>query len=97
MPDSAIAKLPITQAQYRAAQKAYKIFNAELFEGMLPNVLVTSQLHAKARGYFSPDRFSGRNEPATAHELALNPDCFTGRTYEQLGVEFLKLSPSPQG
>ena len=73
---------PITPAEYGAFQKAYDFFNAELFGGTLPHVLVTLQRHAKARGYFSPKRFTGRTETAAAHELAMNPDSFTGRTDE---------------
>lgn len=71
----------ITQAEYRAFQLAYDFFNAELFAGTLPNVLVTLQRHAKAYGYFSPERFIGRAEKEAAHELAMNPDHF-GRTDE---------------
>ena len=74
----------ITSAQYRAFQEAYDFFNAELFAGSLPPVLVTLQRHAKARGYFSPERFTGRIEDAAAHELAMNPDSFTGRTDEEI-------------
>jgi predicted SprT family Zn-dependent metalloprotease len=75
---------PITPIAYQAFQKAYDFFNAELFGSSLPHVLVTLQRHARARGYFSPERFTGRIEPATAHELALNPDTFSGRTDEQI-------------
>src|ERR1700691_2480214 len=74
----------ITQAQYRALQHAYEFFNKELFAGKLPNVLVTLQRHAKAKGYFSPNQFTGRSESSTAHELAMNPDSFTGRTDEEI-------------
>jgi len=74
----------LTQAQYRAFQDAYDFFNRELFGSSLPPVLVTLQRHAKAQGYFSPERFTGRVEPAAAHELALNPDGFTGRTDERI-------------
>jgi hypothetical protein len=74
----------ITQAEYRAFQEAYDFFNAELFGGSLPHVLVTLQRHAKARGYFSPDRFKGRNEDTAVHELAMNPACFTGRSDEEI-------------
>ena len=45
---------PITSVEYRAFQQAYDFFNAELFGGSLPHVLVTLQRHAKARGYFRP-------------------------------------------
>ena len=71
----------ITQAEYRAFQQAYDFFNAELFSGGLPHVLVTLQRHAKAYGYFSPERFIGRTGEDVAHELAMNPDHF-GRTDE---------------
>lgn len=71
----------ITQAEYRAFQQAYDFFNRELFGGGLPNVLVTLQRHARAYGYFSPERFVGRTGKDAAHELALNPDHF-GRTDE---------------
>lgn len=71
----------ITQAEYKAFQQAYDFFNAELFAGTLPNVLVTLQRHTKAYGYFSPERFIGRTEKEAAHELAMNPDHF-GRTDE---------------
>jgi predicted SprT family Zn-dependent metalloprotease len=74
----------LTTAQYRAFQEAYDFFNAELFGGALPHVLVTLQRHAKARGYFAPERFRGRIEDAAAHELAMNPDSFTGRTDEEI-------------
>jgi predicted SprT family Zn-dependent metalloprotease len=43
---------------------------------------VTLQRHARAKGYFAPERFAGRVENTTAHELALNPDVFTGRSDE---------------
>jgi hypothetical protein len=38
------------------------------------------QRHANTRGYFFPERFSGRIDTAAVHELALNPDSFTGGT-----------------
>lgn len=75
---------PITPAQYLAFQEAYYFFNAELFAGSLPYVLVTLQRHAKTRGYFSPERFTGRIAKAAVHELALNPDTFNGRSDEEI-------------
>jgi hypothetical protein len=74
----------ITPVEYSAFQKACDFFNTELFGGLLPNVLVTLQRHAKSRGYFSPERFRGRVEEELAHELALNPDCFPERTDEEI-------------
>jgi SprT-like family len=69
-----------TQLEYQGFQNAYDFFNRELFGGSLPQVLVTLQRHAKTKGYFSPERFTGRIDNAAVHELALNPDGFTGRT-----------------
>ncbi len=76
----------ITEREYRAFQVAYDFFNAELFGGSLPHVLVTFQRHAKAKGYFSPERFVSREAEGvtTAHELAMNPDVFTGRSDEAI-------------
>jgi ribosomal protein S27AE len=70
----------ITLKEYQGFQRAYDLFNRELFAGSLPQVLVTLQRHANTRGYFSPERFKGRIDRQTVHELALNPDNFTGRT-----------------
>jgi hypothetical protein len=70
----------ITLKEYQGFQRAYDFFNRELFAGSLPQVLVTLQRHANTRGYFSPERFKGRIDRQTVHELALNPDNFTGRT-----------------
>jgi predicted SprT family Zn-dependent metalloprotease len=79
------AQEAITPAQYRAFQEAYDFFNAELFAGSLPHVLVTLQRHANAKGYFAPERFTDRTEArTTAHELAMNPDTFIGRSDEEI-------------
>ena len=69
-----------TKTEYQGFQEAYDFFNQELFQGRLPQVLVTLQRHAKSLGYFSSERFNGRIENAAVHELALNPDTFIGRT-----------------
>jgi hypothetical protein len=72
----------VTPAQYRAFQQAYDFFNEALFSRTLPQVMVTLQRKAKAKGYFSPERFVGRIDKSAVHELAMNPDCFTGRNDE---------------
>lgn len=75
----------ITSIEYRAFQQAYDFFNRQLFGGALPHVLVTLQRKGRTRGYFSPERFTGRGRPrATAHELAMNPNSFTGRSDEDI-------------
>jgi hypothetical protein len=80
----AAAKEAITPKHYRAFQEAYDFLNAELFDGSLPQVLVTLQRQAKSRGYFAPERFRGRIEDAATHELAMNPDTFTGRSDQEI-------------
>jgi predicted SprT family Zn-dependent metalloprotease len=71
----------VTAAQYQALQDAYNLLNEQLFDGSLPQVMVTLQRHSRAHGYFAPERFRGRVLPhAVVHELALNPDTFIGRT-----------------
>jgi predicted SprT family Zn-dependent metalloprotease len=74
----------ITSQQYLDFQAAFDFFNDQLFAGGLPQVLVTLQRHARARGYFAPDRFHGRGNKTTVHEIALNPDCFCEETDERI-------------
>ena len=50
-----------------------------IYSGSLPHVLVTLQRHAKARGYFGPERFTACIEETAVHELALDPNSLTGR------------------
>src|SRR5687767_4642412 len=73
-----------TKTEYQGFQHAYDVFNRELFGRSLPQVLVTLQRHANTRGYFSPKRFHGRIDKAAVHDLALNPDTFTGRPDESI-------------
>lgn len=76
---------PLTALEYGTFQDAYDHFNCALFEGRLPQVLITLQRHANARGYFSRDRFQHRDHiQKRVHEVALNPDCFNGRTDEEI-------------
>src|SRR5215813_427420 len=73
----------ITQTEYSAFQQAYDFFNAQLFNSQLPGVLITLQRHSKSYGFLAPEKFVGRGNEITAHELALNPDHF-GRTDETI-------------
>lgn len=69
----------ITTGEYTAWQAAYDFFNARLWAGKLPNVLITMQRHPKSYGYFHAHHFVGRDADAAVHELAMNPDGFNGR------------------
>jgi predicted SprT family Zn-dependent metalloprotease len=74
----------ITPVEYTGLQKAYDHFNRELFDGKLPDVFITYQRRAHSAGYFSADRYSGRDIKLGKHELALNPDGFIERTDKQI-------------
>ena len=76
----------ITTTEYGSFQAAFDWFNTHLFEGCkLPNILITLNRHPKSKGYFSPDRFTGRTDTdAKVSELALNPDVFPGRSDEDI-------------
>ena len=75
----------ITAVEYSGFQRAYDYFNRKLFDGTLPQVLVTLQRKPKMRGYFWAQQFQGRAATATTtDELALNPDHFTGRTDKEI-------------
>jgi hypothetical protein len=72
---------PITAVEYGTLQDAYDHFREALFEGDLPQVLITLQRHPRARGYFSAKSFQSRDKVrGHVHEIALNPDSFNGRT-----------------
>jgi predicted SprT family Zn-dependent metalloprotease len=65
---------PTAQA-YAELQKAYDHFNLELFEGTLPDCLLTLQREKDTYGYFSRNRFiSSAGEKID--EIALNPSYF---------------------
>ena len=67
----------ITEQQYNVLQRAYDCFNARLFNSELPDAFITMNRKRGARGYFSPNRFVGRNTGESLHEISLNPDCMT--------------------
>ena len=70
--------------EYAAFDRAFDWFNSELFGGLLPACLITLQRKPRARGYFSPERFSGRQADRRTDEIALNPDTFGDRTDKEI-------------
>ena len=73
-----------TVQQYREFQEAYDYFNGELWEGKLPQLMVTLQRKPRMMGHFAAERYQHRTETDVIHEIALNPDCFVGQTDEQI-------------
>lgn len=60
--------------------EAYAFFNAKLFDGALPPCMITLHRKSNARGYYAPDRWSGRRDAEQrTDELSLNPDTFGTR------------------
>lgn len=77
MTDLDPSDLPIepTKETYDQFQEAYGYFNRALFEGQLPNCLITLQRNKRSYGYFCGDRF-GRADGLVTDEIALNPRYF---------------------
>ncbi len=76
-----------TREQVEAYQGMFDHFNAKLFGGSLPNVLLNFSRKARSYGFFAPNRWErphrldrglpgkGLGAPlASAHEISLNPD-----------------------
>lgn len=70
-------------------QEAFRFFNQKLFDGHLPEVVITVQRHRGANGFFSPDSyiqraFDEKGAPVapgfTVHEIAMMPDAMFERT-----------------
>ena len=83
--DNGNLRTGLTAKEYRTLQEAYDFFNLALFDGLLPQVLITLQRHPRALGYFSAGRFQSRGDASQhIHEIALNPDGFTGNKDEDI-------------
>jgi predicted SprT family Zn-dependent metalloprotease len=76
--------IAITMHEYGELQAAYEHFNKTLFDSGLVDLFITYQRRAHTRGYFSANRFAGRQIALGKHELALNPDTFVDRSDEQI-------------
>lgn len=64
-----------TRETYDELQLAYSHFNGRLFDGALPDCLITLQREKSTCGYFSAKRFA-RADGETTDEIALNPSYF---------------------
>jgi predicted SprT family Zn-dependent metalloprotease len=83
MSDSNIQSIKPTRETYDPLQQAYENLNRSLFEGELPNCLITLQRSKKSYGYFCGDRF-GRADGTLTDEIALNPTYFRDRPQEDV-------------
>lgn len=83
MSDSNTQSVKPTRETYDPLQQAYEALNRSLFEGALPNCLITLQRSKKSYGYFCGDRF-GRADGTLTDEIALNPTHFRDRPQEEV-------------
>jgi len=72
-----------TRETYDRLQQAYDHFNRALFEGTLPNALITLQRRKGTYGYFARAKFQ-REDGRPADEIALNPTRFHERTVKDV-------------
>lgn len=72
-----------SQVTYSALVGAFARFNAELFGGRLPPVMLILNRKRNAHGYFHAEQWRGREGGDNVHEIALNPDTM-GRTVEEV-------------
>ena len=73
-----------TTKNYTAINEAYNFFNSRLFNGMLPDCLITLQRKGQTYGYFAGERFESSDDQSVTDEIALNPSHFKDRTAEQV-------------
>ena len=70
---AAKASASVTGAQFGAFEAMFRHFNARLFEGRLPPVLLNFSRHQGALGFFAPARWTRGEKGTTSHEISLNP------------------------
>lgn len=73
-----------TLEQFGAYHNAWTFFNDQLFDGVLSKCLLNFSWHAKANGFFSPQRWS--KGEARTHEISLNPDLLERPVIESMGT-----------
>ena len=74
-----------TKQTYNELQEAYDYFNIRLFNGELPNCLLTLQRKSgRVYGFFAPERFSNAVGNSKTDELAMNPMHFHKRSIEDV-------------
>lgn len=69
--------LQVTSQAYAELQTAFDHYNAVLFDGAIPQCLITLQREKRSYGFFSQGQFAHRTEKTTTDEIALNPSYFS--------------------
>lgn len=68
-----------TIEQYKDLGQAYEYFNKKLFDGKLPDCLITLNRKARTYGYYHHEKFQNRDDKSLLSEISLNPDGFNDR------------------
>ena len=66
----------LSQETYDALHSAFDHFNAELFNGKLPQCILTIRRRRGARGLFSVGQFEAKDGSQSLDEIAMNPESF---------------------
>ena len=77
----------VTGAQFGAFDSMFRHFNATLFDGQLPPVLLNFSRHQGALGFFAPGRWTKEHQEKGTrpiHEISLNPSWLRRRTAIQV-------------
>lgn len=74
---NSLPSLPTAEA-YGYWQAAFTFFNERLFQGALPNCLITLTRRPRAFGYFCAGAFQD-SDGSIAHEISMNPSYFSAR------------------
>lgn len=70
----------ISTIQYTAIDEALHYLNAKLFDGKLPDVLITLSRKPKVAAFHWHEKFRARENEEKISEISLNPDTFLDKT-----------------
>jgi predicted SprT family Zn-dependent metalloprotease len=82
--DLDLVEYTATAITYRTFNEAYDLFNQSLFEGELPECLITLQRRKSSKGYFGHQKFAHRRGSEIVDEIALNPETFQDRSDREI-------------
>jgi predicted SprT family Zn-dependent metalloprotease len=77
-----------SEQMYVPLLTAFNHFNVELFNGKLPDCLVTIRARGRTQGFYHPKRFAALKDRATVDEIAMNPAYFPTRSLKDIASTF---------
>ena len=74
-----------TKRTYSGLDEAFEYFNKRLFEGRLPQCVITLRQHPRSRGHFGFERFAAtKSKRELRDEIGLNSKLFHQRTVPEI-------------